>query len=86
MRQTTAGLAADEALARVDAAVTAQQVGDRAHDHHMREDRGAEQFRRHDRERERSVGGGGENRGEPGAKKDDGNVVDAEYEEVKDKK
>ncbi len=30
--------------------------------------------------------GGGENRGEPGAKKDDGNVVDAEYEEVKDKK
>ena len=30
--------------------------------------------------------GGGEPKADAGAKKDDGNVVDAEYEEVKDKK
>ena len=31
-------------------------------------------------------GGSGEAKAEAGAKKDEGNVVDAEYEEVKDKK
>ena len=30
--------------------------------------------------------GGGEAKADAGAKKDDGNIVDAEYEEVKDKK
>jgi molecular chaperone DnaK len=33
-----------------------------------------------------AAGGGGENKADAGAKKDDGNVVDAEYTEVKDKK
>ena len=46
----------------------------------------AEQMYAKEQAAQQAAAGGGEAKAEAGAKKDDGNVVDAEYEEVKDKK
>jgi len=46
----------------------------------------AEQMYAKEQAAQQAAGGGAEAKAESGSKKDDGNVVDAEYEEVKDKK
>jgi molecular chaperone DnaK len=46
----------------------------------------AEQMQAKEQAAQQAAAGGAENKEGAGAKKDDGNVVDAEYEEVKDKK
>jgi molecular chaperone DnaK len=46
----------------------------------------AEQMYAKEQASQQAPGGGGEPKGDAGAKPDDGNVVDAEFEEVKDKK
>ena len=57
----------EQALRRVDAAVAGQQVRDDRDDDDVRQHAAAEQLDRHDRERERRVRGGAEDRGEADA-------------------